>query len=646
MLPRHQSVPAGLLFFALVSATVPLAAQSIITIPPQQCIWRAGDNPAWAVPSLDENGWLPYKQWQPQPDQVHMWIRCHANLSALQSASNPALQVSLYAAYALYLDGHEIGGAGSLRSGIFSMNVIRTYPLSSAQILNQPSTIALRITYRILGTPWPLPFSPLAISAGDAGLLSLQRNSVVLGQLATPFKNLVLFGINGVIGCMLLALFLYDRSHRELLILSVACIGIAGIFVTFFIEFAQTDAPIWAVILAGHASALATSFGQMWFPFAAARRRTPVFFWIIFALYALRFPPAIVSLLFFSAHSSLSFQDVLHFPWVGVSNYARLLCYTGAFVAFWPWKRITRRMIPIAITCMAWDVVMILYFLTPLNVFQGWVSARNEVQAIVTLCATAALLGLLFRDQQRTAQERAELAGEMHAASEIQRMLAPARIDTAPGLHIDVAFHPMREVGGDFYLCRVLPDGRQRVLLGDVSGKGAAAALAAAVILGAASARDSDSPAGILTHLNRVLRDNRLSGFATCLCADVAADGIVTLANAGHLAPYLAGSELVLESGLPLGLDGHTAYPESQFQLLLGAQLTLLTDGVVEARNASGELFGFERAAAISAQPVESIAHAAQAHGQEDDITVLSLTFAPVPKPICGPFARAVTMPA
>jgi serine phosphatase RsbU (regulator of sigma subunit) len=67
---------------------------------------------------------------------------------------------------------------------------------------------------------------------------------------------------------------------------------------------------------------------------------------------------------------------------------------------------------------------------------------------------------------------------------------------------------------------------------------------------------------------------------------------------------------------------------------------------VVEARNASGELFGFERAAAISAQPVESIAHAAQAHGQEDDITVLSLTFAPVPKPICGPFTRAVTMPA
>jgi hypothetical protein len=629
MLPLRLPHRLGLLAAApallLVWLPSQLAAQSIITISPQQCVWRAGDNPAWVATNLDESGWLPYAQWHPHPDQAHMWIRCHANLSALRNDSNPALQVSFYAAYALYLDGNRIGGAGNLQSGNFNINVIRTYPLSSAQILNRPATIALRITYRILGTPWPLPISPLAITAGDAGLLRLRRNSIVLDQLATPFKNLVLFGINGIIGFMLIALFLYDRSRRELLILSLACIGIAGIFVTFFIEAALTEAPIWAVIIAGHVSALATTLGQIWFPFAVARRRMPLSYWMLFVIYASRFP-LFLACAFVPAHLSLSIQAAFHFQWIG--NYARDLGYTAAFVAFWPWKQITRRMIPIAVTCMVWDVVMMLYFFTPLDVFPGWVSAKNEIQALVTLAAMAALLGLLFRDQQRMAQERAELAGEMQAASEIQQMLAPSQIETAPGLRVAVAFHPMREVGGDLYLCRVLPDGRQRVLLGDVSGKGAAAAMAATLILGAASARDSDSPSGLLIHLNRVLRENRLSGFATCLCADVATTGDLVIANAGHLPPYRNGYEIEIDSGLPLGLVPATEFAESAVHLYAGDTLTFLSDGVVEARNASGELFGFERTREISQRPAEEIAQAALHFGQQDDITVLTLIFA------------------
>ncbi len=626
MLPLRLPGWAGLLAVGpCVLLLVPaLPAQSVITIPPQQCVWRAGDNPAWAATNLDESGWQPYTQWRPQSDQARMWIRCHTDLGALRSDSNPALQVSIYAAYTLYLDGNQIGGAGNLRSGYFSMNVIRTYPLSSALIQGQPATIALRITYRLLGTPWPLPFSPLAIDAGNAGILSWRRNSAVLDQLPTAFKNLVLFGINGVIGFMLVALFLYDRSRRELLILSLACIGIAGIFVAFFLEAAQTDAPIWMSLLAGHVSALATTLGQIWFPFAVARRRMPLLYWALFSIYAFRFPVILASL-FLPAHLSLSVQAI-HFPWVG--SYARDLGYTAAFVAFWPWKQITRRMISIAVTCMAWDTIMMLYFFTPLEVFPRWVSAKNEIQALVTLCAMAALLGLLFRDQQRTAQERAELAGEMQAASEIQRMLAPAQIETAPGVHIEVSFQPMREVGGDFYLCRVLPDGRQRVLVGDVSGKGAAAAMAATLLLGGAAARDSDSPATLLAHLNRVLHENHLGGFATCLCADIDADGRAAIANAGHLAPYIDGHELALDNGLPLGISASSTYLESAIQLTPNAQLTLLSDGVVEARNSAGELFGFERTRVISALSAESIARAARAHGQEDDITVLTLTFA------------------
>ena len=98
------------------------------------------------------------------------------------------------------------------------------------------------------------------------------------------------------------------------------------------------------------------------------------------------------------------------------------------------------------------------------------------------------------------------------------------------------------------------------------------------------------------------------------------------VANAGHLAPYLGGQEIAVENGLPLGITAETDYPEVSIQLPVGAQLTLYTDGVVEARARSGELFGFERAAALSTQPAEVIAQTAQSFGQDDDITVLTVT--------------------
>jgi hypothetical protein len=304
------------------------------------------------------------------------------------------------------------------------------------------------------------------------------------------------------------------------------------------------------------------------------------------------------------------------------------------FVAFLPWKGLTFRMKPLAVLCMAWGATMVAFFAVRFtgthipgipDLQTRWANPVADSEAVLTLCVVVALLALLSREQQQNARERAVLAGEMQAASEIQRMLARSTFETAPGIQIDVAFRPMRDVGGDFYLCRVLSDGRQRILLGDVSGKGAAAAMAATLLIGAAERREADSPAQLLQHLNLVFHDSCLGGFATCLCADVEPNRTVTLTNAGHLAPYLNASELELENGLPLGLDAQSQYPESTFRLPLGARLTLLSDGVVEARNTLGELFGFDRTREVSAQSAESIAQAAQAFGQEDDITVLTL---------------------
>ena len=124
----------------------------------------------------------------------------------------------------------------------------------------------------------------------------------------------------------------------------------------------------------------------------------------------------------------------------------------------------------------------------------------------------------------------------------------------------------------------------------------------------------------------------RDSFFATCLCADVATDGTVTVANAGHLSPYCQGEEIAIASGLPLGLNdpAEAEYATTDFQLHPGNRLTLLSDGVVEAQSISGELFGFDRTCALSDRPADQIAEAAQNFGQKDDITVLTLTFVPV----------------
>ena len=106
---------------------------------------------------------------------------------------------------------------------------------------------------------------------------------------------------------------------------------------------------------------------------------------------------------------------------------------------------------------------------------------------------------------------------------------------------------------------------------------------------------------------------------------NLTAGGTVTAANAGHLAPDVDSAELPVDNGLPLGVDPNAGYSETVFQLAPNVKLTLLTDGVVEARNSTGELFGFDRTRFIAGEPAQTVAEAARSFGQEDDITVLSL---------------------
>jgi serine phosphatase RsbU (regulator of sigma subunit) len=140
-------------------------------------------------------------------------------------------------------------------------------------------------------------------------------------------------------------------------------------------------------------------------------------------------------------------------------------------------------------------------------------------------------------------------------------------------------------------------------------------------------AQDTFSPLYVLQTLNRRLC-GRGQAHATGLTLRIAADGAATLANAGHLPPYLNGEELPMEGSLPLGMVEDAEFPVMRFRMAPGDRLMLLSDGIAEAQNKQGQLFGFERIRELLEGPVsaETVASAAQAFGQEDDISVLLVT--------------------
>ena len=234
---------------------------------------------------------------------------------------------------------------------------------------------------------------------------------------------------------------------------------------------------------------------------------------------------------------------------------------------------------------------------------------------------------------RRITLEHTRATAELDAAREIQQHLVPAVLPAVEGFALDAAYRPAAEVGGDFYQVLKRGDGGILLIVGDVSGKGLKAAMRGTLALGLvrAFAAENLGPGALLERTNREIQRTGDEGFITCICAAIDADGQVRIANAGHLSPYLNGAEVELESGFPLGILSASSYPERSLALQPGDTLTFLSDGIVEAQSASGELFGFERTRDLSTQPASAIADAAQQFGQEDDITVLTLSVAPSP---------------
>jgi len=238
--------------------------------------------------------------------------------------------------------------------------------------------------------------------------------------------------------------------------------------------------------------------------------------------------------------------------------------------------------------------------------------------------ASLALFVMLGQRAWKAWRVRDEFRAEFETARVMQQQLVAPPGDI-PGFKTESVYQPARQVGGDFF--RVIPElgGGVLVVVGDVSGKGLGAAMTVSAVIGALRCIPPVSPSWILNALNCGLVGELRGGFVTCCVARIGPDGAGTMANAGHLAPYLGGVELPVPAGLPMGITIESSYEEISFQLLPGQHLTFLSDGVVEARNAAGELFGFERTRAISTESAEKVAQAAQDFGQDDDITVLTL---------------------
>jgi hypothetical protein len=243
-----------------------------------------------------------------------------------------------------------------------------------------------------------------------------------------------------------------------------------------------------------------------------------------------------------------------------------------------------------------------------------------------------ALFAVVLLRFARTRSEEERYKTELEAARIVQQILVPSEIPTVPGFVVENVYKPAGQVGGDFSQIISIADGGVLIVIGDVSGKGMPAAMTVSLLVGTfrTLAHYTQSPAEILAAMNQRMMGRSSGGFTTCLVLTVSAAGKLIAANAGHVAPYVNGSELSLINGLPLGLSAHEQYIESVFPIAAGEQLTLITDGVVEARATSGELLGFERLKGLVIHSADSIVRAAQSYGQDDDITVLTLRLAPI----------------
>jgi serine phosphatase RsbU (regulator of sigma subunit) len=240
---------------------------------------------------------------------------------------------------------------------------------------------------------------------------------------------------------------------------------------------------------------------------------------------------------------------------------------------------------------------------------------------------------------------RQSIEQELRMARSIQQASLPKEVPKLEGWQITPFYQPAREVGGDFYDFHLLSEGRLGLVVGDATGKGVPAALVMSTTCGmlqlAAEVLDSSSPGEILERVNEALLARIPANmFVTCFYVILEPNsGSLTYANAGHDLPYLqtnGDAQELMARGMPLGLMPGMSYEEKEIVLQAGEAALLYSDGVVEAHDPEGEMFGFPRLRALVAEHGEKgsladflmeelYSFVGEGWEQEDDITLLTL---------------------
>jgi serine phosphatase RsbU (regulator of sigma subunit) len=246
---------------------------------------------------------------------------------------------------------------------------------------------------------------------------------------------------------------------------------------------------------------------------------------------------------------------------------------------------------------------------------------------------------------EREIRMRERIEQELNLARSIQQASLPEEVPSLEGWQIAPYYQPAREVGGDFYDFLELKDGRLGLVVGDATGKGVPAALvmaSARSMLRAVAQASNYSPGEVLGRVNDALfTDIPPNMFVTCFYAILdPKSATLSYANAGHDLPYLrrrcGDCEELRARGMPLGLMPGMSYEEKEIVLDAGEAALFYSDGLVEAHDPEGEMFGFPRLRALIAEHGEEgsledfllgdlYSFVGEGWEQEDDITLLTL---------------------
>jgi phosphoserine phosphatase RsbU/P len=603
-------------------------------------LFAPNDSSAFASPSFDDSGWQTISTNKPLLDYgIHdipyCWYRVHVHLRP--GTSNIAIGIErTFGSYEVYVNGARVGSNGDMAGLVrFAQRTLVVYPVPENLLsTNGDLVLALRFsldassTAHGHGTSSPLRTDNPATASG-VYLLSREAAPREIGyaNAHVTYDDLLLGGLSLLAGLVALALCLAMRSQREYLAATVYLLASSANYCVWFWDDSHAyTLPSYVVvaIFRGAADFAIIEFVRLILGLPRSR-------WLL-TLQVVALGAPFGTLLAVSGIGGSVYLGFFTFyvPLLLVDTLLLVLLVRG-------WRRGNRdaRVLLPAVVVLSfgqyWGFFNTLAFyvhivpvlhpqpVLPIGSYRFTIVDVEDFVFYVTM-----LLFLVLRTVA-IARERAHAAAELEAAHTTQQLLLARSSQPTPGFQVESVYLPASEVGGDFFLVSSSPNGGLLAIVGDVSGKGLIAAMRVAMILGVLRREDTWEPADVLHNLNEALLTHEEHGFTTACCVRIESDGRYSLANAGHISPYIDGKEIVAGPGLPLGISADQHYTLVSGTLTAGQKIVLVSDGVVEARSANGELLGFERLAPLTLKSAREIADTAKAFGQQDDITALTL---------------------